>query len=88
MSPLKIFEYMSAGKPIVCSDLPVIREVLEDKKTAFLCDPHNIEEWRDALLILSDENIRNNMSTNARKEFREKYTWQIRSRMVIRKQND
>src|SRR5690606_34713688 len=27
MSPLKIFEYMSAKKPIVCSNLPVLREV-------------------------------------------------------------
>ncbi|NIV99675.1 glycosyltransferase, partial [Candidatus Saccharibacteria bacterium] len=36
MSPLKMFEYMSTGKPIVSSDLPVLREVLVHEENALL----------------------------------------------------
>lgn len=38
-SPLKLFEYMAAGRPIVASDLPALREVLEDDVTALLVPP-------------------------------------------------
>ena len=35
-SPLKLFEYLTLGRPIIASDLPAIREILEDDKTALL----------------------------------------------------
>jgi glycosyltransferase involved in cell wall biosynthesis len=38
-SPLKLFEYMAAGRPIVASDLPSIREVLHDRVDALLVAP-------------------------------------------------
>jgi glycosyltransferase involved in cell wall biosynthesis len=38
-SPLKLFEYMAAGRPIVSSDLPSIREVLRDDVNALLVPP-------------------------------------------------
>jgi glycosyltransferase involved in cell wall biosynthesis len=41
MSPLKLFEYMAHGKPIVSSDLPVIREVLRDSVNSVLVSPDN-----------------------------------------------
>ena len=40
-SPLKLFEYMAAGRPIVASDLPSIREVLQDEVNALLVTPGN-----------------------------------------------
>ena len=40
-SPLKLFEYMAAGRPIVASDLPSIREVLRHEQNALLVEPGN-----------------------------------------------
>jgi glycosyltransferase involved in cell wall biosynthesis len=40
-SPLKLFEYMAAGRAIVASDLPAIREVLRDEGNALLVEPGN-----------------------------------------------
>ena len=45
-SPLKIFDYMKAGKLIICSNLKVIREVLESNKNSILVnDFNNIKSW-------------------------------------------
>ena len=38
-SPLKLFEYLTLGRPIVASDLPAIREVLTHERTALLVPP-------------------------------------------------
>ncbi len=49
MSPLKLFEYMAHGLPIVSSDLPALREVLENESNALLCDPDDIVAWVSAI---------------------------------------
>ncbi len=43
-SPMKMFEYMAAGRIILTSDLPVIREVL-DEESAYFCPPEDKEAW-------------------------------------------
>jgi glycosyltransferase involved in cell wall biosynthesis len=40
-SPLKLFEYMASGRPIVASDLPSLREVLRHEENALLAEPGN-----------------------------------------------
>ena len=47
-SPLKLFEYMASGRPIIASNLPAIREVLNDK-TRFSLNPKITMTWRAPL---------------------------------------
>ncbi|MDW7710955.1 MAG: glycosyltransferase family 4 protein [Deferrisomatales bacterium] len=83
-SPLKLFEYMSAGKPIICSDLPVLREVVVDGETALLCDPEKAEDWAEALIRLrDDEDLRGRLGASARREFLASYTWEVRAKKVL-----
>lgn len=54
-SPLKLFEYMAACRPIVASDLPAIREVLRDGETALLARPGDPQSLASAVRRLIDD---------------------------------
>ena len=83
-SPLKIFEYMAAGRPIVCSDLPVMREILEHGRTAWLVRPGDVAAWVEALRRLAhDSQLRGRLGAAARQEFADKYTWQGRATRIL-----
>ena len=80
-SPLKLFEYMSHKKPIIASDLPVIREVLNDRNSILVeCD--NSEMWIGAINKLRNFEYRNTISNQALKDFYI-YSWKNRALLVI-----
>jgi glycosyltransferase involved in cell wall biosynthesis len=83
MSPLKIFEYMSVGKPIIASDLPVLREVLTDGENALLAPSSDVAKWEAQVNRLRDPSLRNRLGSNALREFRSQFTWQSRARRVL-----
>jgi glycosyltransferase involved in cell wall biosynthesis len=83
-SPLKIFEYMAADKPIISSDLPVLREVLRHEQSALLCPPDDALEWKKALERLRDDpQLAERLANAAQDEFLKKYTWQARAGNVL-----
>ena len=86
MSPLKIFEYMSHKKAIICSDIPVLREVLS-KKNSILVAADNSQEWIIAIEELRNKKIRNKLSFQALDDFHDRYSWKQRSEKVIEGMN-
>jgi len=82
MSPLKIFEYMAAGKPMIVSDFPVLREVLTDDM-AVLAEPASLDAWKAALERLRDAGLRARLGTAARVTLESRYTWTARARSVL-----
>lgn len=84
MSPLKLFEYMSWQKAIICSDLPVLREVLNDGETALLVSPDQKYAWISALdRLIKNPDQRAMIAKNAREKFLARHTWHQRAGEIM-----
>lgn len=82
-SPIKMFAYMAAEKPIVASDLPSIREVLNDKNSILVApdDPDALAKGVERAVISDDIEV---LVRNA-KELSRTYTWSARARRIVQK---
>jgi glycosyltransferase involved in cell wall biosynthesis len=79
MSPLKIFEYMSVERAIVCSNIPVLQEVLVDGVNCILCFPEDINDWYLALKKLdSNRGELVKIAKRGRFDLIQYYSWKVR----------
>jgi len=81
-SPMKMFEYMAAGRAIISSDLPVIHEVL-DEKTAVFCPPDVLSSWKEALVGLKNNKHRREKFGNRARSAVQDYTWRLRAEKAL-----
>lgn len=79
-SPLKLFEYLAAGRPIVCSDLSSFREIL-DERTVYFAKPDDPAALAEAIQRAAEEPDRNRKA-NAAKELAEQYSWTARGKRI------
>ena len=84
-SPLKMFDYMAAGRAIVAPDQPNIREVLEHERTALLFDPaREGAMWAAIARLLGDAPLRRRLGAAARAELeRRDFTWRGNAARII-----
>ena len=74
--PMKIFEYMAMGKPVVVESTESIKELLTDKVNALLYE--NERELNEKLIILAkDSNMRRDIAERAKEMMRD-HTWEKR----------
>ena len=82
LSPMKLFEYMACGRPILSSDLPVFREVLNERN-AVLIIPDDIDQWIENIeALISDSDTRRELSERAKMDVKQ-YTWKTRAERIL-----
>jgi glycosyltransferase involved in cell wall biosynthesis len=82
MSPVKMFEYMAAKRPILASDLPTIREVLNETN-AVIVPPGNPSALAVALKELFADTARAERLSAAAYEHVQHYSWTARTERVL-----
>jgi glycosyltransferase involved in cell wall biosynthesis len=81
-SPLKLYEYMACGKPIIATRTYGF-EILEEYKAGILLDPTNTHELADAVIkLLQNEDIRKQMGNNGYNNAVKKHGWASVARNV------
>jgi glycosyltransferase involved in cell wall biosynthesis len=83
MSPLKLFEYMAAGVPILATDLPSIREVLRHGENAWLVPPGDPKALTEGIRhLLENSDLAERLARQAKEDVRQ-YTWKRRAAVIL-----
>ena len=82
--PVKLFEYMAAGLPVVAADLPLCREVVETAGCGLLVDPRDPAAITAAVRwVLEHPAEADAMGRRGRAAVEQRYTWQVESRTLL-----
>ncbi len=82
LSPMKLFEYLACGRPILSSDLPVLREILTSEN-ALLLPPDDVSAWVTALQDLQRSPERRAAMGSAALSDAGRYTWEDRASRIL-----
>ena len=83
-SPLKVFEYMAAGRVIVGHGFPTVKEVLKNGETAHLVSPDSFDDLVDSLSRALKQGPSSPMAKNARNLAFSRYSWDERVKRIIK----
>jgi glycosyltransferase involved in cell wall biosynthesis len=76
--PIKLFYFMGAGKPVIYSNLKGIRKHMKKLSFGSLVDPNNVENISKIVInYIRNPELYHSHALNARKEFKEKYNWNV-----------
>jgi glycosyltransferase involved in cell wall biosynthesis len=82
-TPLKLFEYMAAGKAIVATGLNQAAEVIQNGHNGLLVEAGNVEAFSNAMLdLLDDSTKRGRLGQNARQHAVEEFSWERYTRRL------
>jgi glycosyltransferase involved in cell wall biosynthesis len=74
--PIKVLEYMAAGRPLLASNMPIVRELVREDVDALLFSPNDPDELaRQVLTLLNDFELSKRLAESASKRALEKFTW-------------
>lgn len=79
-SPMKLFEYMLSGVPIVASDVPALREVLGDESACFVKPDNPVALAEGIKKALSPHGVR---CASKAHELAQLYTWNNRAKIIL-----
>lgn len=82
--PIKMFEYMYAGIPVIASDFPLWKQIISENNCGYCVDPFDIDGILKLIQsLLSNDSLAKEMGENGRKAVLETFNWEIEERKLI-----
>jgi len=84
ISPLKIFEYLSCGRPVVCSSVRGVKEIIQNYNYGICVESNNPEEMAEKIIFLiRNKKMCDMYGENGRKTVLENYTWKCAANKLL-----
>lgn len=81
-SPLKLFEYMASKRPIIASDLPSIKEIVDNNEVLFFKPDDEMDLAEKIKKFIKDKELQNKLVKNAFEKVKN-YTWKKRAEKIV-----
>lgn len=82
--PIKLFEYMICGKPIIVSDFPAMKKVVDDARCGIFVDPTDVDDVSGAMVYAAEhpEELEA-MGNRGKQAIKEKYNWRTMEKALL-----
>ena len=83
-SPLKLFDYMACGRPVVCSDIPSLKSLIEATDGILAVRPDDSDALASGLIsLLNDDAMREHMGNEGRKYAVNCHSWDVIAHRIV-----
>jgi glycosyltransferase involved in cell wall biosynthesis len=74
--PIKVLEYMASSRPLIASNMPIVRELVREDVDGLLFSPEDLEDLaRKVLMLLNDVELSKRLADSATQRALTKFTW-------------
>jgi len=88
-SPLKLFEYLACGRPVIASRVDGIKEVIEEGKCGYLFEPGDAEELAKRIIqSYQERDALQEMGLRGRRLVENKYSWRMTAKRIVKVLNE
>ena len=83
--PIKVLEYMASSRPLIASNMPIVRELVREDVDGLLFSPNDPEDLaRKVLMLLSDVGLSKRLAESATERALTKFTWHESQKKLVK----
>ena len=83
--PIKVLEYMASSRPLIASNIPIVRELVREDVDALLFSPNDPEDLaQQVLVLLNDYELSKRLSNSATERALTKFTWHEAQKKLVK----
>jgi glycosyltransferase involved in cell wall biosynthesis len=83
--PIKVLEYMAAGRPLLASNMPIVRELVREDVDALLFSPNDPDDLgRQVITLLNDFQLSKRLAESASARALTEFTWHESQKKLIK----